>query len=164
MADTPSGRLLARVGPGLFQQGIVVDDIDAACSTLGSTLGCGDWAHLPAADLEYDLRGRTVTCAIELAFARSGGIQVELLRPVRGEGLHAEFLAEHGPGFHHLGFLVADVAAVVAEAADLGFPAVMGGAFGTLRFRYLDTWAALGSFVEVVEDPDGLLATIKPWR
>ena len=39
----------------------------------------------------------------------------------------------------------------------------MGGAFGSLQFRYLDTWAALGSYVEVVEDPDGLLASIMPW-
>ena len=77
-------RLLALVGPGLFQHGIVVEDIAAARTALGSVLGCTAWAELPATDLAYDLRGRTVTCALELAFARSGGLQVELLRPEIG--------------------------------------------------------------------------------
>ena len=164
MADDRVARLLALVGPGLFQHGIVVEYIAIARTALGPVLGCSTWAELPATDLPYDLRGKEVSCALELAFARSGGLQVELLHPVRGEGLHVEFLTEHGPGLHHLGFLVADLEAVVAEAGALGFPAVMGGAFGSLQFRYLDTWAALGSYVEVVEDPDGLLASIMPWR
>ena len=157
------GELLAVVGPGLFQQGIVVADLGAAQAALGPALGCDRFAVLPATDLEYTYRGRTVTCALALAFGCSGGLQLELLDPQRGEGLHVDFLAEHGPGLHHLGFLVDDFDAVTASARRLGFPEAMGGTFGSLRFGYLDTLSALGVYLEVVEDPDGLLAQIMPW-
>ena len=154
-------RLLAEIGDGLFQQAFVVADLDAAESAMRSAMGCGEFVNLPASDLEYDLRGRRVTCAIELGFARSGNMQIELLRPVRGEGLHVEFLASNGPGAHHLGFLVDDLEAVVAASE---FSRVMGATFGSLTFCYLDTWDALGLYVELVEDPDSLMMSLMPWR
>ena len=163
-AMTAIGDLLASVGPGLFQQAFVVADIDAAQDALRAALGCSEFATLPPTDLEYELRGATVSCALALAFARSGNMQIELLQPVRGEGLHVEFLATNGPGAHHLGFLVGDLDTHVKRAEAGGFARVMGGEFGTLRFCYLDTWDALGSYVELVEDPDAIMMALMPWR
>jgi methylmalonyl-CoA/ethylmalonyl-CoA epimerase len=164
MAAVEIGGLLARIGSGLFQQAYVVADLAPAEQAMRATLGCGEFVELPATDLEYELRGEPVTCAIELGFARSGNMQIELLRPVRGEGLHVEFLASNGPGLHHLGFLVDDINEVIALGEANGFPKLMGSQFGSLTFCYLDTWAALGLYVELVEDPDGLLMSIMPWR
>jgi catechol 2,3-dioxygenase-like lactoylglutathione lyase family enzyme len=157
------GGLLARIGSGLFQQAYVVDDRARAEQAMRETLGCREFVDLPASDLEYELRGAPVSCAIELGFARSGNLQIELLRPVRGEGLHVEFLAENGPGLHHFGFLVDDLDAVIAFAGD-AFPKLMGARFGSLQFCYLDTWDALGVYVELVEDPDAMLMAMMPWR
>src|SRR5258708_33446276 len=78
------GGLLERIGAGLFQQAYVVADLLAAEHAMRATLGCGDFVNLPASDLEYELRGAQVSCALELGFARSGNTQIELLRPVRG--------------------------------------------------------------------------------
>jgi hypothetical protein len=156
--------LLASLAPNLFQQAYVVDDLPAAAAAMRTTLGCDEFATLPATDLDYDLRGETVSCALELGFARSGDTQIELLRPVRGEGLHVEFLATSGPGLHHLGFMVDDLDAVFVLAADAGHPRLMGGSFGSLRFAYLDTWDTLGVYAEVVEDPDSMMWNLKPWR
>jgi methylmalonyl-CoA/ethylmalonyl-CoA epimerase len=158
------GDLLARVGGGLFQQAFVVADLEQAQRTMQATLGCGEFVNLPAADLDYDLRGERVSCALEIGFARSGNVQIELIRPVRGAGLHVEFLASSGPGAHHLGFLVDDLDAVVATAEPHGFANLMGGQFGSLRFCYLDTWDALGLYTELVEDPDSMMMSIMPWR
>ena len=158
---TAAGDLLARIGGGLFQQAFVVDDFDAARAALSATLGCGPFVTLPPSDLDYELRGETVQCALEIGFARSGNMQIELIRPVRGAGLHVEFLATNGPGAHHLGFLVDDIA---AEVAATRFPRVMGGQFGSLQFCYLDTWDALGCYVELVEDPDAMMMSLMPWR
>jgi hypothetical protein len=105
-----------------------------------------------------------VSCALALGFARSGNVQIEVIEPVRGDGLHAEFLASKGPGAHHLGFLVDDLDAVVALAGARGLPKVMGGQFGNLRFGYLDTFEALGLYLEVVEDPDAMMMSIMPWK
>jgi methylmalonyl-CoA/ethylmalonyl-CoA epimerase len=158
------GGLLGRIGGGLFQQAFVVADLAQAQRAVRDSLGCGEFVDLPANDLGYDLRGERVSCALALGFARSGNVQIELIQPVRGAGLHVEFLASNGPGAHHLGFLVDDLDAVVAVGAASGFPNVMGGQFGSLRFCYLDTWAALGLYVELVEDPDAMLMAIMPWR
>jgi methylmalonyl-CoA/ethylmalonyl-CoA epimerase len=156
--------LLARVGGGLFQQAFVVDDFDGAREAMRATLGCGEFVTLPATDIEYDFRGGRTTCAIEIGFARSGNVQVELLRPVRGVGLHSEFLASNGPGAHHLGFLVDDLDMEVTAAQALGFERVQGATFGALRFCYLDTWDAFGLYVELVEDPEAMMMALMPWR
>ena len=163
-APTPMHALLARVGGGLFQQAYVVDDFAGAQAAMRATLGCGEFATLPASDIEYDFRGGKTTCALEIGFARSGNVQVELLRPVRGVGLHSEFLASNGPGAHHLGFLVDDLDAEVSVAQELGFARVQGATFGSLRFCYLDTWDAFGLYVELVEDPDAMMMSLMPWR
>ena len=156
--------LLERVGSGLFQQAFVVDDFAGAQRAFQVTLGCGEFVTLPATDIEYDFRGGRTTCALEIGFARSGNVQIELLCPVRGIGLHSEFLDSNGPGAHHLGFLIDDLDAEVEAAAALGFERVQGATFGALRFCYLDTFDALGLYVELVEDPEAMLMAMMPWR
>ena len=158
---TAIGNLLDRIGAGLSQQAFVVADMAGAQAAMGSTLGCSDFVTLPATDLEYNLRGRTVSCAVELAFARSGNVQIELLQSVSGEGLHVEFLAINGPGAHHLGFLVDDLDDVVTGS---GYEPVMGAQFGSLRFCYLDTFAELGLYTELVQDPDAMMMALMPCR
>ena len=158
------GGLLGKIGAGLFQQAFVVDELAAAEDAMRASLGCGAFVDLPATDLDYDLRGERVSCAIALGFARSGNMQIELLQPVRGEGLHVEFLASNGPGLHHLGFLVDDLDAVVALGEAEGFPKLMGSQVGSLRFAYLDTWDAFGVYTELVDDPDQMMMSLMPWR
>lgn len=156
--------LLGRIGAGLFQQAFVVDDFEGAQRALRDTLGCSEFVTLPPSDLEYDFRGGRTTCALDIGFARSGNVQIELIRPLRGVGLHSEFLDANGPGLHHLGFLVDDLDAEVEAGAALGFANVQGATFGPLRFCYLDTFDAFGLYVELVEDPTGLMMSMMPWR
>jgi hypothetical protein len=155
---------MGAVAGGLFQHAYVVDDLAAAEAAMREQLGCGDFVDLPPTDLDYELRGETVSCALAIGFARSGDVQVELIQPVRGAGLHVEFLAARGPGVHHLGCMVDDLDAAVAHAGRCGFPELMGGTFGNLRFAYVDTFAAAGVYTELVDDPDGMMASLMPWR
>jgi methylmalonyl-CoA/ethylmalonyl-CoA epimerase len=154
-------RLLARVGPGFFQQAFVVADLEPAQQACVATLGCSTFVTLPPSPLPYTYRGKEAECALTIGFARSGDVQIELIQPVSGEGLHVEFLATHGPGAHHLGFMVDRLDDEVVAA---GLEPVMAGRFGTLRFVYLDTWAELGTYVELVEDPDEMMRRLMPWR
>jgi hypothetical protein len=158
------GALLGRIGGGLFQQAYVVSDLAAAEQSMRGALGCADFVDLPASDLEYDLRGERVSAALALGFARSGNLQIELIQPVRGQSLHAEFLASNGPGAHHFGYIVDDLDEVLALATHCRSPFLMGGQFGSLRFCYIDTWDALGVYTELVEDPDATMMSIMPWR
>jgi methylmalonyl-CoA/ethylmalonyl-CoA epimerase len=162
MTSSAVSRLLGRVGPRLFQQAFVVDDIDAAQAAFRDLLGCKAFAALPATSLPYRYRGRDVECALALAFGRSGRVQIELLQPVSGEGVHVEFLEAYGPGAHHLAYYVDDIDAELAHARTDGIEEVMAGAFGNLRFAYLDTFDALGLYTELVEDPDGVMEQLTP--
>jgi methylmalonyl-CoA/ethylmalonyl-CoA epimerase len=153
-------RLLARIGTGFFQQAFVVADLDTAQRACVEVLGCSPFVTLPAASLPYTYRGREVECALALGFARSGNVQIELLQPVSGEGVHVEFLAANGPGAHHLGFMVERLDDEL-DATD--FAVAQSGQFGSLRFAYLDTFDTLGAYVELVEDPDGMMRQLMPW-
>lgn len=157
------GAVLARIADGLMQQAWVVDDLAAAKDAMRA-LGCDKFFELETGDVDYVLRGKTVSCALDLAFARSGNMQIELVHPVGGEGIHVEFLASHGSGTHHLGFVVDDVEAAVVAAADDGVDAVMTGNFGPVRIAYLDTFDAIGVYLELIEDPNGMMAATMPWR
>ncbi|MGH8976588.1 MAG: VOC family protein [Acidimicrobiia bacterium] len=154
--------LFARIGPGFFQQAFVVDDLDAAMAAFTERAGCEHWTTFPAIGTPYHYRGRDIESSVGLAFSRSGRVQIELLHPIDGEGLTHDFLAEYGPGAHHLGFLVQDAEAEVAAAEADGIEAVMSGHIGTLHYVYLDTFADLGVYLEVIEDPDGLIAQLTP--
>jgi methylmalonyl-CoA/ethylmalonyl-CoA epimerase len=158
---TPVATVMGSIMPGFFQQAYVVADIDAAIEGW-TALGVNRFVRLPAADLPYVYRGRDVECALELAFGRVGNIQVELMQPLRGEGVHIDTLVEHGPHANHLGFLVHDVAEVTAAAENAGVGVVQSGEFGTLKFVYLDTWDTLGLYAEVMEDPDDMLVDLMP--
>jgi hypothetical protein len=158
------GEVLARIGDGFFQQAFVVAELAAGERALRESLGCSEFTKLPATDLDYDLRGTRVSCALALGFARSGNVQIEIIEPVRGTGLHSEFLESNGPGAHHLGFLVDDLDETVAFAEARGFPKLMGSTFGSLKFGYVDTFDAFGLYVELVEDPDAMMMSLMPWR
>jgi hypothetical protein len=156
--------VLGRVTPGFFQQAFVVRDLTAARGAFTAVAGCETWATLPATSLPFRYRGRDVECAVGLAFARSGSVQIELLQPESGEGIHLEFLEQHGPGAHHFGYLVDSIDAELEVAVAAGVDEVFAGRFGNLRFTYLDTYAAIGVYLELVEDPDGLMHQLMPWR
>ena len=137
---------------------------NAAEQAMRDTLGCGQFVDLPADDLDYDLRGArgVVRARVGLRPQRQHADRAAAAGARRGSARRVP--RENGPGLHHLGFLVDDIDAVVALGESTGFPKLMGGQFGSLQFCYLDTWAALGLYVELVQDPDAMMMSIMPWR
>ena len=83
--------------------------------------------------------------------------QYELIEPLTGPSIPADWLAERGEGFHHVGYVVASLAHVTAEMEAAGHPAVARihsfGANGDGAAAYFDTADALGFMVEAVEPP-----------
>jgi methylmalonyl-CoA/ethylmalonyl-CoA epimerase len=86
-----------------------VEDLDAAVETYRSLFGA-----------EVEVRDRLEAQGVEAAYLRLGAGRVELVAPL-GEDTHVgRFLAARGPGMHHVGIGVGDVAAAVAELAANG--------------------------------------------
>ena len=83
--------------------------------------------------------------------------QYELIEPLDGPSIHAEWLEERGEGFQHVAYHVESLERIAAEMEAAGHPAVARihafGADGDGAAAYFDTAAALGFLVEAVESP-----------
>ena len=157
------GTLLARVGGGIFQNSWVVENLTAAQAAMGAALGCDDFVGFEM-DPKWQVDGEVVSSPLACGFARSGNMQIELMQPLGTDGIVAGHLARFGPGPHHLGATVDDLDAAVAAATGDGFPPAMSAEIGPLRLAFLDTVDALGIYLELLEDPQGMLWATKPWR
>jgi methylmalonyl-CoA/ethylmalonyl-CoA epimerase len=93
---------------GLNHVGIAVADIDAAVDLYTGKLGAG-------------LIRRGHLEGLDFALVDSGGVELELLHSTdAGQGI-GKFLAERGPGLHHLAYTVDDIHAEVARLVGEGF-------------------------------------------
>ena len=86
-----------------------VEDLDEAVETYRSLFGA-----------EVEVRGRLEEQGVEAAYLRLGSGRVELVSPLGEDTPVGRFLASRGPGMHHVGFEVDDVAAALDELAANG--------------------------------------------
>jgi len=132
----------AALAPHFFQVAYVTPDLAAAEAWFQQCLGVPPFFRMEnvAFGAETRLRGQPADCAVHLSLGWLGDTQVELIEPVRGESLYAEFLAEHGPGLHHVAFDPPDFDAAVAGLCGGGLDPIMHGSLGAgMRFAYFDT-------------------------
>ena len=92
--------------------------------------------------------------AAEVAFLEVGASSILLIAPTDDDSEYAEFLAEGGPGLHHLGYRVADCAAALEALAEAGAElldeAPVPGPRGS-KVAYVHPDAAAGVLVQLVE-------------
>jgi methylmalonyl-CoA/ethylmalonyl-CoA epimerase len=150
----------ALVGGEVFQIAYVVRDLDAALERYARVLGGAPWrifTFSAAIHREASYRGGPTDFSVRLALNGTSP-QYELIEPVSGAGVHGAWLEERGEGFHHVGVIVASVAATVERMAAAGYEAVQTGsgfgAGGDGSYAYFDTAADLGFLVEAVEPPE----------
>ena len=102
--------------------GIAVSDLDASIE---------QYAALFGATLEH--RETVGEQGVEAASLRVGGSRVELLRPLSPDTPVGKFLANRGPGLHHVAFEVADLGAELDRLRADGV-------------RLIDEWPRVGLF------------------
>jgi methylmalonyl-CoA/ethylmalonyl-CoA epimerase len=93
---------------GLHHVGIAVADIDAAVHLYTASLGAG-----------LVRRGRLD--GLDFALLDSGGVELELLAASGADTAIGKFVAERGPGLHHLAYAVDDIQAEVDRLVAEGF-------------------------------------------
>ncbi len=127
---------------GIHHLGVAVDDLDAALAT---------YQRLFGARLEH--RETVPEQGVEAASLRIGGDRVELLAPLGEETPVGKFLANRGPGMHHVAYEVDDVGAALNELAAKGAELIderpRRGLFG-LEVAFVHPDAAHGVLAEVV--------------
>ncbi|MDE2404860.1 MAG: VOC family protein [Sphingomonadales bacterium] len=137
-----------------MQAAFIVDDVEAAARRWVETTGIGPFLLVPHIALaEYSYRGaRRSGLDFSVALAQSGGIQIELVQQhCDSPSAYRDTIASGRQGFHHLAIYCDDYDATYAHYRGKGCAAAVDGMFGPLRFAYIDTSAALGCMVELVE-------------
>jgi methylmalonyl-CoA epimerase len=94
---------------GIHHVGVAVVDLDEAVRTYERLLG-GRLEH----------RARVEDQGVEAASVRVGDGRVELLAALGDDTPVGRFLANRGPGMHHVAYEVADVAAALASLTEAG--------------------------------------------
>jgi hypothetical protein len=140
------------------QVGIVVADIDKSVETYWKTFGIGPWSNKTVtADMftKAFYHGKPGKLNFKIARARkAGGLEIELLQPVKGENIYRDFLKEHGEGVHHWGWhKVYSKEAFDKDTKTLeavGFPCLQSGLFKNTAFAYFDTTKAINTMLEMI--------------
>ena len=147
---------------GIAQLGFVVPDLESAVEQFWKLFGIGPWHFYTygrplVKTMSY--RGRPAEYHMRIALSNIGQLRIELIQPLDGDTVYAEFVREHGYGIHHLGLLVEDMTQALARASEAGLKMTMDGAGfgrdGDGHYAYLDTEERIGTTLELIERPKG---------
>lgn len=145
---------------GVWQIGIVVENLDKTLSMYWEVCGVGPWQIFTyqkpfARWMTY--RGAPVDHRFRVALARIGPQQIELIEPLTGPTIYHEFIARRGYGLHHIGLMVDDIDVAMAQATAAGYPVIQAGGGhgldGDGGFAYLDTEERLNCQLELMAPP-----------
>lgn len=88
--------------------GIVTDDVDSAVSSYRAI------GFEPGAPIRVESQN------VDIVPIRAGESWIELLAPLDHDSGIGRYLASRGPGFHHVAYLVDDLAGTLAALAEQG--------------------------------------------
>jgi methylmalonyl-CoA/ethylmalonyl-CoA epimerase len=93
---------------------------------------------------------------MRVAVAQMGESMIELIAPTSPEAAFAKYLAEKGPGMHHIAYRVDDINAALAQLKDQGLRLIdetpRPGLHDTL-VAFIHPKASLGTLIELVQHP-----------
>ncbi len=142
---------------GITHVCVVVRDVKAAAGRY-SELGIGPFKlrEVQVPESRGTVRGLPASFSVRFAYAEAGAVMLELAQPLDETGLHAEFLASHGEGLHHIGFRGSqplERELQVWSAAGIDALQVVRRDDERYGWAYLNTQSEVGCLLEVVCDP-----------
>lgn len=146
----------------LIEVAYVVEDMDKAIDHWMRVHKVGPWYRAIFEMPDVDYRGTRFDLRVDVGFAMSNGIMIELMEQLDG---HPSFFSETGPGYNHMMYAIEDRDTEVARYRGLG---KKFGADGTLYM--MDATEHTGGFVEIASYEgfisrmyDGLKAANDAW-
>jgi catechol 2,3-dioxygenase-like lactoylglutathione lyase family enzyme len=139
---------------GFMQAAWIVNDVEGAARRWSETTGIGPFfiiRHAQVLDVRY--RGAPAELDFSAALAQAGPLQIELIQQHGGaNSAYRDVYAEGEEGFHHVCTMVHDFDSEMRRYAQQGVVAVTEGAFGDMRYAYVDTRPLIGHMTEIIED------------
>jgi catechol 2,3-dioxygenase-like lactoylglutathione lyase family enzyme len=144
------------------QVGVVVRNLDRSIKYLTEIFGIGpfrviEWPPDGRDDMQRFYHGQPGNFTARMAFTEIGPIELELIEPVSGESIWADFLRKRGPGIHHIRFNTYDMDSVVNYLAEKGVGIAQSGLGirpGT-HWANLDTEDLVGFTLELMQAVPG---------
>jgi len=134
---------------------LVVKDMDKAIRHF-ETLGVGPFPPFIGgpegmALTERTYRGNTSDYDMDLRLCRGGmgGLDIELIQPLKGKSIYNEFLDEKGEGVHHVCYNVEDIDKEIADMVKAGFKVIQTGGIKGVKWAYFDTDKVGGMITEL---------------
>ncbi len=153
-SDARSAALEARPGLGPPDQiSFAVADIAEAVSLLEPLFGRFDVRESVLAPGTVVYRGQEEEIRLRLGTCQSGSIEIELVEVLAGDWPTVDHVGRHGPGLHHVRFVVTDLDAESAQMQAAGFREVLRGVSPRgSQFAYLEAPEVVGpSMVELLQ-------------
>jgi methylmalonyl-CoA/ethylmalonyl-CoA epimerase len=143
------------------QVGVVVRDLDQSIRELTDLFGIGPFVvregSFPNENVAQWHYGETARHSLRVAFADLGTIELELIQPLDGHSIWTDFLAEHGPGIHHIRFNVPNHELLSEYLLSKGIRKTqegVGAREGSYWVNY-DTEKRLGFTIEILQPAPG---------
>ena len=136
-----------------YQIGVVVRDI-AEAAAFYERLGVGPFVEGPSGHtVERRIYGQDAPdVALRGLITQMGNIEFELLQPVSGKSIQAEFLERHGEGVVHLCAHTDDLDRDMADLTSLGYAVISYGRVSDGgRFAYFETRRVGGLVLELFQ-------------
>lgn len=114
------------------QIGVVVADLDKSIQALTEVFGIGpfrsiEWPPPDRTDIKRHYYGEPGEFTARMAFTELGPVELELIQPLEGESIWADFLRGQGGGIHHIRFNVPDLRPVIEYLDGQGIQAAQTG-------------------------------------
>lgn len=145
---------------GIAQVCIIVPKLEPVVEAYHRLFGIGPWqfyTYKKPVVKEMHYQGKAADYAMRLALSNFGPMRIELIEPLSGDSVYADFVREHGYGVHHFGLLTDDMQIALKQAEEAGLPMTMDGSGfgldGDGHFAYLDTEKFLGVTLELIQRP-----------
>jgi methylmalonyl-CoA/ethylmalonyl-CoA epimerase len=145
---------------GVTQVCILVPKLEPVVEAYYKLFGIGPWHFYTykkpfVKDMNY--MGKPANYSSRIALSYFGPTRIELIEPLEGESVYADFIREHGYGVHHFGLVIDDMSSALKQAEEAGLPMTMDGSGfgpdGDGHYAYLDTEKYLGVTLELIQRP-----------
>jgi len=147
---------------GIAQVCILVPNLEPVVESYYKIFGIGPWHFYTYAKplvKKMSYHGLEADYSMRVALSYFGPMRIELIEPLEGNTVYADFIKEHGYGVQHFGLLVEDMQSALQLAHEAGLAMTMDGSGfgldGDGHYAYLDTEEKFGITLELIERPKG---------
>jgi Glyoxalase/Bleomycin resistance protein/Dioxygenase superfamily len=139
----------------------VTRDLDATELALTALLGARKWVRMPDVHFGPDTcvhRGEPADYRADISLSYAGDTQLEVIAPTSGRSIYTDFLADSGPGLHHICLETLDFEAALEQVASTASVVAQGVMPGGMKFAYLSDAAAGVPYLEIAYIPPEIKA------